>query len=325
MKARNVILVTVVVVLVYAGIALWGDVRHLAQLLAHFAWWSFAAALVLASTNYVLRFLKWQYYLARLDIRGVPVRESFVIFLSGFVMSITPAKAGEVFKSALLARTHGVPVARSAPIVVADRLTDLTSLILLVAVGGFYFRGGVVPAAVAAAMVGTILLFVLVRPLGEVALRLVGRLPAGARVAPKLREAYESLRLLAGPSALLVPTVLSLLAWSCECLGFWMVLRGLGAHVGVPVAFFVYATATIAGAVMMTPGGVGGTEGTMAALLVALVHGGLDHSTAAAATLLIRLATLWYAVLVGAVALWVFRRRYDRATPVTPAAIKPAV
>lgn len=312
MNTKRIVLLSLAVVGVYAGITLYGDVSRLRGLLARYAWWTFAASLGLAAANYGLRFLKWQYYLKLLHVRGVPWTESLAIFLSGFVMSITPAKAGEVFKSALLASAHGVPIARSAPIVVADRLTDLVSLIVLVALGGLYFPGGLVPAVLASTLVTGLLVFVFVPPLGEWVITLSERFAVGRRLAPRLREAYASLRLLAGPRALLWPTALSLVAWACECAALWLIVRGLGGGASLAVSFFVYATATVAGAVAMLPGGLGGTEVMMISLLQGLTGGGVSETAASAATLLVRLATLWFAVGVGAVALVVFRRRFDR-------------
>ena len=311
-RTKKILAVTLLVVAVYGAILLWGDVSKLGDALSRYAWWTFAVSLALALSNYLLRFLKWQYYLARLEVKGIPWVESLTIFLSGFVMSITPAKAGEVFKSALLASAHGVPMARSAPIVVADRLTDLVSLIIIVAVGGIYFQGGWIPASIATAMVTTLMVFVLVPSLGEAVIRVGERFAIGRKLAPKLRDAYAALRLLAGPSALVLPTLLSVVAWGCECLGLWMILYGLGHPVSAPVAFFVYATATIAGAVAMLPGGVGGTEATMIGLLLTLSHGAIEEPVAKAATVLVRLATLWFAVFIGALALAYFRRNFDR-------------
>lgn len=324
MNTKRIVLLSLAVVGVYAGITLYGDVSRLRGLLARYAWWTFAASLGLAAANYGLRFLKWQYYLKLLHVRGVPWTESLAIFLSGFVMSITPAKAGEVFKSALLASAHGVPIARSAPIVVADRLTDLVSLIVLVALGGLYFPGGLVPAVLASALVMGLLVFVFVPPLGEWVITQSERFAVGRRLAPRLREAYMSLRLLAGPRALLWPTALSLVAWACECAALWLIVRGLGGGASLAVSSFVYATATVAGAVAMLPGGLGGTEVMMISLLQGLTGGGVSETAASAATLLVRLATLWFAVGVGAVALVVFRRRFDRHRDVPGAAAQGA-
>ncbi|MBL8601271.1 MAG: flippase-like domain-containing protein [Myxococcales bacterium] len=309
MKTNRLLAMMLVIVLIYAAITLYGDVAKLRLLLSHFAWSSFALSLALALGNYALRFLKWQYYLRRLGVRHVPWGESLVIFLSGFVMSVTPAKAGEVFKSALLEERHGVPVARSAPIVVADRLTDLVSLIAIVAVGGFYFPGGRGPAVAASLLVSTLLAFVFSERLGELVLGVMARLPVTAKIVPRAREAYGALRVLAGPSALLFPTALSLVAWGLECLALYLIVGGLGSHASLPVSCFVYATATVAGAVAMLPGGVGGTEMMMISLLQSLTEGAVTQDVASAATLLVRLATLWFAVGVGGLALVYFRAR----------------
>jgi uncharacterized protein (TIRG00374 family) len=63
---------------------------------------------------------------------------------------------------------------------------------------------------------------------------------------------------------------------------------------------FVYALAMLAGAVSFMPGGLGGAEAVMVGLLV---WKGMDGADAVAATVLIRLATLWFAVAIGAVML----------------------
>ena len=62
------------------------------------------------------------------------------------------------------------------------------------------------------------------------------------------------------------------------------------------IAVFVYAIAMLAGALSFMPGGLGGAEAAMVALLV---WGGASSPEAVAATVLIRLATLWFAVVLG--------------------------
>ena len=88
-RTKKILAVTLLVVAVYGAILLWGDVSKLGDALSRYAWWTFAVSLALALSNYLLRFLKWQYYLARLEVKGIPWVESLTIFLSGFVMSIT--------------------------------------------------------------------------------------------------------------------------------------------------------------------------------------------------------------------------------------------
>src|SRR5690606_20266820 len=97
---RRVLFALLLGVLIYGAFVVYSGISAVRTSLGAFHWWTFGAALGLATLNYVLRFLKWEYYLARLDVRGVPKLESFLVFLSGFVLTITPGKVGEVFKSA---------------------------------------------------------------------------------------------------------------------------------------------------------------------------------------------------------------------------------
>ena len=80
----------------------------------------------------------------------------------------------------------------------------------------------------------------------------------------------------------------------------WVILRGLDAEVSLATALPIYAAATLVGAISALPGGLVGTEGSMVALLQ---QGGLARGAASAGTLLVRLVTLWFAVLIGLVAL----------------------
>src|SRR4029077_10005384 len=116
--------------------------------LTGFAWPVFGAALALALTNYLLRFVRWQLYLRRQNVRG-PVASSFYVFMAGLSLSITPAKLGEILKSYLLREMHDVPAPRTAPIVVAERVSDLVALLVLAVVGVAAY--GVDPTLVIAA------------------------------------------------------------------------------------------------------------------------------------------------------------------------------
>jgi uncharacterized membrane protein YbhN (UPF0104 family) len=74
------------------------------------------------------------------------------------------------------------------------------------------------------------------------------------------------------------------------------------------VACFFYATATLAGALIPVPGGLGITEGTLEEQL--RHFGNVSPFTSTSAMILVRFATLWFAVLVGFVALGWMRLRH---------------
>jgi len=120
---------------------------------------------------------------------------------------------------------------------------------------------------------------------------------------PAATHFYEAAHGLLRPKPTLVAVTLGCVAWFGEGAATFGVLVGLGLNPSVrllSIAVFAFAFSTIIGALSALPGGLGATEASLAGLLVLLVP--LPTATAAAATLLLRLATLWFAVLIGLVA-----------------------
>ena len=296
---------------IYVFLACWVGARDVGAELRAFAWTAALGALGLAALNYALRFLKWELYLRRLGVR-IPIRDSIGIFLAGFSLTVTPGKVGEVLKAYLLREAHAVPMARTAPIVVAERVTDLIALVVLtlVGLGGAFGQSGSHRLAWVAA--GLVLLFLLVvssRPLVLALIELAARLPVVGKLAPKLREFYGAMAQLVKPGPLALATVLSIAAWAAECVAFWVVLGGFaGAEASLRLCTFIYAAMTIAGALSFLPGGLLVQEGGMVGLLITTAHGVLKPR-ATAATFVTRLCTLWFAVALGVIALLVVRRR----------------
>lgn len=303
-------------VAVIALVTFAGNGPALAGTLGRFDWRLLPIVIGLTLTNYLFRFGKWQFYLRWLKIDSVPTRLSLGIFLAGFSMAITPGKVGEFLKAYLLRRATGVPVATTAPIVLIERLTDGLSMLVLAAAGLVTVRYGwqvlVVMALGAAAGV-----FVLQRR--ALVLGILSRLehlPLLSSRAHMLRAFYESTYRLLQPGNILIATGIGIVSWSGECLAFALILTGLGLPFSwslLATATFILATATIASAISMLPGGLGAAEASIAGLLLLLVHDPrMTPELAAAATLLVRFATLWFGVLLGIGGLFTVERHLRR-------------
>ena len=309
---RRLIWAAVLGALVLAGFGLYADVGQLVDNLRRFEWLYLPAAVGLVLVSYAIRLWRWNLYLRIAEVK-VASGESALIFFSGFVMSVTPGKFGEVLKSLLLRESTQIAIARTAPIVIAERLTDFISLVVLSSIGALSFQYGGVLIAVSGVLsiVGVVLISS--RPLALSCIGLTRRMPVLHKLTPKLVEMYESMADLVRLGPLVWATLLAAAAWLTECVGVWLLCRGIGAeHVTLQMAIFIHAFATIFGAVSMMPGGLGVTEGSMTFLLVKL--GKLTQAPAVAATLLVRLCTLWFGVLVGLFALLRWRKVHGRRT-----------
>ena len=313
-KLRGKLIVGVCIgALVYLIMVVVSGWEQLQQSLSAFPWLWFPVLLALAFMNYVFRFFKWDYYLRRLDI---PLRksDSLIVFLSGLVMTISPGKIGELLKALFLKQLNGTPISKSAPIVVAERLTDFVALTIIALAGLTVFTVGNY-VLVMVVVVGLLAGFVGVAGHRGFSLWIIGlleKLPVVGKFGQKLRTAYDSIHELVKFTPLLIATFWSFVAWMCECCGLWLVLHVMDVSVPLLTASFIYALGTIVGAV--SPGGLGVTEGSIVGLLgsaTVMKESAMPIAVASAATMIIRVATLWFAVFVGAVVLLLFQNRFS--------------
>jgi uncharacterized protein (TIRG00374 family) len=294
------------------------DVQQVLAGFGSFNWLMLPAILGFTLLNYALRWWKWDYYLHQMGMnRGVNRAESVLLFTSGMVMAVTPGKVGEVLKSYQLRRINGTPVSASAPIVLAERITDGLAMLLLMGFGLTLYEPARPAFVVLLALTAAGLAVIQSQALVERLITLIGRLPLGQRIAPRLATAYASSRQLLSWRLLIVSALISLFSWFGECVALYFVLVGLGVEPSaylVLVSTFVFAASTLFGLVSFLPGGLGVSEASSTALLVLLVP--MAAGPASVATIIIRFCTLWFGVSLGVIALAIFNRKYgDTAEP----------
>jgi uncharacterized protein (TIRG00374 family) len=326
-KLRNRLLIAFALgLLVTAGLAFWSDLSALGATLSRFRWGFFPLALGCTLFNYVLRFGKWHYYVRRVGARELPAAASARLFVAGFPLAMTPGKVGEALKAFWLSEWSGVTFSRGLPVVLAERFSDGLAVMALSAFGVFSVPGLWPAFLLVLAASAAIVVLSQIRPLASAAFRWMERLPViGARIHP-LKEFYESGRLLLQPRPLLFAVFLGTVSWLGEGVGFFFILVGLGLPPSGSLlggAVFALAVSTLVGSASTLPGGLGAAEASLTGLLLLTVTA--DHAAAGAATLLIRLATLWFGVGLGLLA-WAATPRLwagGMPDPAAPAAYPP--
>jgi uncharacterized protein (TIRG00374 family) len=304
---RRMMIGILIGVVVVVGVVILSDAGALSRALRDFDWRLLPLVLLLTLLNYVMRFIKWQYYLRLLGVTTLSFRDSLKIFLAGFTMVMTPGKVGEVLKSYLVRQRSGVPMTRTAPVIFAERLSDGFALLVIAGLGLTMFRSGW-QLLVVGAVLSVVGLFVLQRERWiHAILDRIERTKIGHSRGEAMRMLYDSTRELLRPRPLLIAISIGVVSWLGECLAFFLVLVGLGIPATWSVlmaAIFVFAASTWIGGASMLPGGLGAAELTVAGLLLVTIDDPAMNSTlAGTATLLIRFATLWFGVLIGIVAL----------------------
>jgi uncharacterized protein (TIRG00374 family) len=207
-------------------------------------------------------------------------------------------------------KAHGVDYAKSVAVFFSEQGSNLISMVLLAAAGAWVY-----PAA-QPFVLGLSAVLVVILVLLQQARLLLAIDGWSARVLPAklariihaavttVQHAGRCLRFPILPMGI----VIGMVAWGAEGLALYFMLHSLGSDISLQTAMFIYAFSMLVGAVSFLPGGLGGVEASMVALLMLQQ---LDQAHAVAVTLLVRLTTLWFAIALGGLAVTQIKKIHD--------------
>lgn len=290
---------------VYLAFSFYVDFDNLIDAFGMFNFYWFPLILSFSFFNYYLRFERWHYYLNILSIE-LPRKISFAIFIGGLVMSITPGKMGELLKSYLIKEYNGTNIHRSAPIILVERLSDFVSLLVIAMIGALYFDFDRAFVLITLIIFSALLFLLSWRKAALPILHYVGKIKFLHKISEKIIVSYENSYKLLKPVPLFSMMLLAAVAWIFEAFGLYIILYVFETPATFFRSTFVYSFSTIIGGLTLLPGGIGPTEGS---LTILLVRTEIPLNIAFVSTFLIRIATLWFAVVIGIFGLIYFQRK----------------
>jgi uncharacterized protein (TIRG00374 family) len=297
---NKVLLGIIIAIAVYAIFLLVSDFNTIFDKISDFRVSYLPIILVLVSSGWCVLFLRWTILLKNNAI-SIPHRKSFLIYIASFSMSATPGQLGELIKSQLLKNKFDIPVTKTAPLVIIERLSDLAGAIIVSVIGFWLLNINIYVPIIASVALALIFLLLKSKKMFTRAINLIKKMRFVSKIADPLSESFDTIQLSLNKKTLILCTILSICYWLIVGISAFFVLKAVGIDTLEPIkAVSIYSSSLIIGAASFIPGGVGVAEGSIAGLLS---FSGIDISVAIALGILIRIFTLWYAVLVGFIAL----------------------
>lgn len=313
---RQALILATVVITVLAVLAAFRDVPAIGRALQDFDWKLLPAALAMSAVMHLLRFARWHLYASRAAAGVLGAGESLLIYGAGMGTHLTPGRAGEAVRFAFLRRATNTPIARSAPILLVERLTDGVGLLGLALPGALLLGlGG--PATIGILAVLLLMLPLLTsRRVHRGLLALAHHTPVVHRYVAAIEEGIEELRGMLTPKLLLLAILLSTASVALEVGTFALVLKGVGIDLSLDTvvrAAFVLPAAMMASAFVIVPGNLGVAEGGIATLTRITLA--VPAAGAAGAAILVRFCTLWLGLFAGWLALAIATKRWGQRSP----------
>lgn len=292
---RSVLIFTVVGIVLYAVATMASDYKAVLGSLLEFPLHTLCSVVGLVFVGWLLRAWRFHYYLRHVG-EEVPLAYSAEAFLAGFALTGTPGKMGEAVKGVFLKQDYGVSITRVVGILVVERLMDLWGVLFLGSLSLLLFEGWRNLFLLCAAVVVAGGVFLCMERLYRPVLERLARISFLSWGCTRILDMLLTGKDLMTPTVFFVGLLVSTVAWGMESVSLFLITRGFELPTTLLQANFIYCFSTIVGALSMLPGGIGGTEAGMIGLFTFI---GVSYSSGLPAVILIRLCTLWLAVIVG--------------------------
>jgi uncharacterized membrane protein YbhN (UPF0104 family) len=302
-SARTV-LTTTLMIIVVAVVVTTINFEEIAQAVREANPWWIALAFALV----IVTWLGAGLTLVAFSPTRVPISRATLTAAAGsFVALAAPAGIGPAALNLRLLTQRGVSMSMAVATVALVQVSQfVVTVLLLVALAIFTGSGALVElpspavlitlAGVALAVVATLL----VPPVRRWGLGFIG---------PRLRQVWPRLaQMLSHPGRLALGVAGNLIMTLGYIIALWCCLVAFGESLSLVDIALVNLVGNALGALIPTPGGLGGVEG---ALTAGLTAGGVPATIAFSATILYRLCTYWGRVPIGWVAMRYLERKGD--------------
>jgi uncharacterized protein (TIRG00374 family) len=291
---------------VFFAVAVFGGFSNVLNIIEHANPYIYAIAFACVFLSFCMRYLKWNYFTKRLGLR-VPHRKNFLVYLSTNGMSITPGNVGSIIAAYTLKKITNVRFSKIAPIVTMQLFTDFLGFALFALAAAIIIGRYVVYVAVLDAVLMVPFMLILSPWLFNI---LKGRKKKGPflrRLYSHARHYYMSQNSLNRKGVYLISLAFTTPADILNSMALYFSLLAVGIDPRIIASIFVFSTSQIFGMITALPGGIGAADATFVALLGGVFH--LGSALSSAVTIMTRLATLWFGVAVGIIAL-IYTIRY---------------
>jgi uncharacterized protein (TIRG00374 family) len=225
------------------------------------------AAFAMTTAGVLLGTLRWQVVLESMHYRLGFWRALVAVLATWPLVVVTPSRAADFLRAVAVRRT--VPLAAGTGSVLAEKVVDMSLLLLMAALGAAIEGLGIWSAVTGAALAG----FVTVVLLLVTHRSRVARLPLLRSHAEKIEDLFLAFdALFASPGRLWATCVLSLVIRAITLATTFALLRAVGADVDLFDTCALWPIATLIGLLPLTLAGMGTRDATFMYLLAERGH-----------------------------------------------------
>jgi len=297
---KNFLVIIVAAVGIYAIFLFISDYNIISEKITFFQSEYLIPILLVVSSSWIPLILKWHLLLKKNDIK-IPIRKSILIWFSGSALTITPGQIGELIKSQLIKNIFNISRSKTAPVIFAEKFYDLIGAIIVSIIGIIVLDIDQNLIFLSLFILFVLFFLIYYRPVFESILKRIIKLKYFSKFSDNLDESYKIVKNSTSPRISLISITLSISYWIIISFSVYLILLAFNIEsLSFLKSIAIYPTSVLVGVASFIPGGIGVTEGSLAGLLTLQ---GIDVSLALVLSVIIRIFTMWFTILIGFIGL----------------------
>ena len=301
MKFKKSLLIGILgIIVIYAIILIAFDINIISEKIGDFDPQYLPIIIPLIPLTWGVLFLRWNLLLKNSDI-DIPLKDNFMIFISGFALGVTPGKVGELIKSQLLKNKFNIPRTKTAPLVIVERFYDFFAIAVISLFGILVFEYSIYIFGI---LTIGITIFLIVTSSEKIFLKFLNKIEKIKflkNFSNELPKSFNVIQKSTRGKIFPLSITLSIIFWFLDSIIAYLTLLSFGIDIiDYFVLMSIYTSSIILGVISFLPLGIGVVEGSLVGFLYL---NGIEFHLATAIVVFIRFFTRWIGVMAGFIGL----------------------
>ena len=297
MKFKKSLLLGILgIIAIYAIILIAFDVNIISEKINDFDFQYLLFIIPLIPLTWGVLFLRWNLLLKNSAI-DIPLKDNFMIFISGFALGVTPGKVGELIKAQLLINKFNIPRSKTAPLVIVERFYDFFAIAIISLFGILVFEYSIYIFTILSVGIIIFLTITSSEKLFLKFLQKIEKIKFLRNFSSELPKSFTIIQKSTRGKIFPLSIILSVIFWILDSIIAYLTLLSFGIDIiDYFVLMSIYTSSIILGVISFLPLGIGVVEGSMVGFLSLI---GIEFPLATAIVVFIRFFTRWIGVMAG--------------------------
>lgn len=306
---NKVIIVIIFTVAVYSIFVITSDITTISEKISNIEIEFFIIIGIFVTLGWFILFARWHLLLKNSNI-SIPIKSSFLVYISGFALSMIPGEAGDLIKIQILKNKFNVSRSKTSGIIFSEWLYTAIGLISLSLTGVIFFELGGQIAIIFLILLISLISLIKSKKLFFKFSKLVSKIKYLSKFTKNIEESYNVIQESTKGKIAIISILLSLSFWILESILIYFIINKFGINqVEMFELISMYASAIILGFISFLPLGTGVVEISLASFLN---QKGVELSISFSIIIVIRLLTRWYPVMIGFIVIKKMMSQYNK-------------